>query len=75
MSRLNWIGLAMLISAPLFPVLFPGEMELFLGMNTWKAMWNDTWYEMNMGAVIAAVAYFLIGAALTLWPNTRDEQD
>jgi len=50
-------------------------MELFLGMNTWKAMWNDTWYEMNMGAVIAAVAYFLIGAALTLWPNTRDEQD
>lgn len=50
-------------------------MELLLGMNTWNAMWNDTWYEINTGAVIVAVAYLLIGAALTLWPNTRDEQD
>lgn len=75
MSRLNWTGLVMLISAPLSPVLFPGEMELLLGMNTWNAVWNDTWYEMNTGAVIVAVAYLLVGAALTLWPNTRDEQD
>lgn len=75
MSRLNWTGLVMLMSAPLVPVLFPGEMELLLGMNTWNAMRDDTWYEMNTGAVIAAAAYVLVGASLTLWPNTRDEQD
>jgi hypothetical protein len=71
MSRLNWTGLVMLISAFLFPVLFPGEMELLLGIESWK----DAWYAMNTGAVIVAVAYVLVGASLTLWSNTRDEQD
>jgi hypothetical protein len=41
-------------------------MELFLGINTW--------YEMNTGAVIAAVSYLLVGTALMLWPNARDEE-
>ena len=59
MSGLNWTGLVMLIVAFLF-------MEVFLGINAW--------YEMNMGAVIAAVSYLLVGTALTLWPNTQDEQ-
>jgi hypothetical protein len=58
MSGLNWVGLVMLVLAFLF-------MELFLGINTW--------YDMNTGAVIAAVAYLLVGTALMLWPNTRDE--
>jgi hypothetical protein len=64
----------MLIVALLFPVLSPGEMELLLGLNTWNDMWNDTWYEMNTGTVIAAVAYLLVGSTLALWPNVRDEQ-
>jgi len=59
MSGLNWTGLVMLVLAFLF-------MELFLGINTW--------YEMNTGAVIAAVMYLLVGATLTLWPNPSDEQ-
>ncbi len=59
MSGLNWIGLVMLVLAFIF-------MELFLGINTW--------YDMNMGAVLAAVAYLLVGTALLLWPSTRDEQ-
>jgi hypothetical protein len=73
MSRFNWIGFAMLILAVLFPVSFPGEMELLLGIDTWNDMWNDTWYEMNTGAVIAAVIYLLVGTTLALWPNVRDE--
>ena len=71
MSRLNWIGFAMLIVAFLFPVSFPGEMELLLGIDTW----NHRLYEMNTGAVIAAVAYLLVGASLMIWSNIRDEQD
>jgi len=59
MSGLNWTGLVMLVLAFLF-------MELFLGINTW--------YEMNTGAVIAAVAYLLVGTAFTVWPNAHDEQ-
>ena len=59
MSGLNWTGLVMLILAFLF-------MELFLGINTW--------YDMNTGAVIAAVTYLLVGTTLTLWPNSSDEQ-
>ena len=70
MSRLNWTGLVMLISALLFPVFFPGEMELLLGINTWQG----TYYEMNTGAVIAAVAYLLAGVMLTLW-MTRSDKD
>ena len=70
MSRLNWTGLVMLISALLFPVFFPGEMELLLGINTWQG----TYYEMNTGAVIAAVAYLLAGVMLTLW-TTRSDKD
>lgn len=59
MSGLNWMGFVMLGLAFLL-------MELFLGINTW--------YEMNTGAVIAAVSYLLVGTALTLWPNARDEE-
>ncbi len=70
MSRLNWTGLVMLISALLFPVFFPGEMELLLGINTWQG----TYYEMNTGAVIAVVAYLLAGVMLTLW-TTRSDKD
>jgi len=60
MSGLNWTGLVMLMLAFLF-------MELFLGINAW--------YQMNTGAVIAAVMYLLVGATLTLWPNQSDEQE
>jgi len=60
MSGLNWLGLVMLIVAFLF-------MELYLGINTW--------YDMNSGAVIAAVMYLLVGATLTLWPNASDEEE
>lgn len=60
MSGLNWTGLVMLFLAFLF-------MELFLGINTW--------YDMNTGAVIAAVTYLLVGATLTLWPNQRDDEE
>jgi len=42
-------------------------MELFLGINTW--------YDMNTGAVIAAVTYLLVGTTLTLWPNQRDDEE
>jgi len=42
-------------------------MELFLGINAW--------YQMNTGAVIAAVMYLLVGATLTLWPNQSDEEE
>lgn len=71
MSRLNWIGFVMLTVAFLFPVSFPGEMELLLGID----MWNHRLYDMNMGVVFAAAAYLLVGASLMVWSNTRDEQD
>ena len=57
MSFINWIGFVMLILA-----LFLNE--LFLGMNTW--------YELNMGAVIAGIVYLVVGASLSLWPNAND---
>jgi len=60
MSGLNWTGLVMLFLAFLF-------MELFLGINTW--------YDMNTGAVIAAVMYLVVGTTLTLWPNQRDDEE
>ena len=71
MSRLNWTGLVMLIVAFLFPVLYPGEMELLFGLNTWDGMW----YEMETGAVIAAVTYLLVGGILTVWPTLSDKHD
>jgi hypothetical protein len=55
-----------LMLAFLFPVSFPGEMELLLGIDTW----NQRLYEMNAGAVIAAVAYLLVGVILSLWPSS-----
>ena len=58
----------MLVSAFLFPIFCPGEMEMFLGINTW----DDPWDEMSTGALIAALAYLLVGAALTLWPTFSD---
>jgi hypothetical protein len=57
-SGLNWVGFVMLILAFVFN-------ELFLGMNTW--------YDLNMGAVIGAVVYLAIGVSLALWPNPNDE--
>lgn len=71
MSRLNWIGFAMLVSAFLFPVSFPGEMEMLLGIDSW----NHRLYEMKTSAVIVAVAYLLVGASLMVWTNPRDEED
>jgi hypothetical protein len=57
-SGLNWVGFVMLILAFVFN-------ELFLGMNTW--------YDLNVGAVIGAVVYLAIGVSLALWPNPNDE--
>ena len=60
MSGLNWTGIVMLILAFLF-------MELFLGINAW--------YDLNMAAVIAAVAYLLVGLTLSVWPNPSDDEE
>lgn len=59
MSGLNWAGLVMLILALLLN-------ELFLGINTW--------YDLNMGAVIAAVAYLAVGVTLSVWPSPSDDE-
>lgn len=71
MSRLNWIGFVMLTMAFIFPITFPGEMELFLGID----MWNHRLYDMNIGVVIAAAVYLLVGVSLMVWSNTCHEQD
>lgn len=57
-SGLNWVGFVMLMLALIFN-------ELFLGINTW--------YELNMGAVIVAVMYMVIAVSLSLWPSPSDE--
>lgn len=59
MSARNWVGIVMLVLALLFN-------ELFLGINAW--------YDMNMGAIIAAVVYLIAGVTLSLWPTPSDEQ-
>ncbi|CUQ66511.1 hypothetical protein [Candidatus Nitrospira inopinata] len=59
MSALNWVGIVMLILALFFN-------ELFLGINAW--------YELNTGAIIAAIVYLIAGVTLSLWPTPSDDQ-
>jgi hypothetical protein len=59
MSALNWVGIVMLILALFFN-------ELFLGINAW--------YELNTGAIIAAIVYLIAGVTFSLWPTPSDEQ-
>lgn len=59
MSALNWVGIVMLILALFFN-------ELFLGINAW--------YELNTGAIIAAIVYLIAGITLSLWPTPSDDQ-
>jgi len=40
--------------------------ELYLGMNTW--------YDLNMSAVIGAVVYLVVGVTLAVWPSPSDER-
>jgi len=54
----NWIGFLMLFLALLLN-------ELFLGINAW--------YELNLGAVILAIVYLVVGATLALWPGPRHQ--
>jgi hypothetical protein len=57
MSFINWMGFVMLVLALLLN-------EAFLGMNAW--------YDLNLGAVIVGIVYLVIGASLSLWPNSSD---
>ncbi|MCP9449779.1 MAG: hypothetical protein NNA21_06945 [Nitrospira sp.] len=59
MSALNWVGIVMLILALFFN-------ELFLGINAW--------YDLNTGAIIAAIVYLIAGVTLSLWPTPSDDQ-
>jgi hypothetical protein len=59
MRALNWVGIVMLFLALIFN-------ELFLGINAW--------YELNTGAIIAAVIYLIAGVTLSLWPTPSDDQ-
>ncbi|MCP9446656.1 MAG: hypothetical protein NNA22_03685 [Nitrospira sp.] len=59
MRALNWVGIVMLILALFFN-------ELFLGINAW--------YELNTGAIIAAIVYLIAGVTLSLWPTPSDDQ-
>ncbi len=58
MSFINWMGFVMLVCALLLN-------ELFLGINAW--------YDLNMGAIIIAVVYLVVGVALSLWPSAQDQ--
>jgi hypothetical protein len=58
MSFINWMGFAMLVCALLFN-------ELFLGINAW--------YDLNMGAIVIAVVYLVVGVSLSLWPSAQDQ--
>ncbi|MCP9453348.1 MAG: hypothetical protein NNA23_11775 [Nitrospira sp.] len=59
MRALNWVGIVMLFLALIFN-------ELFLGINAW--------YELNTGAIIAAIIYLIAGVTLSLWPTPSDDQ-
>lgn len=59
MRALNWVGIVMLFLALIFN-------ELFLGINAW--------YELNTGAIIAAIIYLIAGVTLSLWPAPSDDQ-
>jgi hypothetical protein len=39
--------------------------ELFLGMTAW--------YELNLGAIVVAIVYLVVGVALSLWPSPHDQ--
>ena len=54
MSLIHWIGFVMLVLALLLN-------EAFLGINAW--------YDLNVGAIITAVVYLVVGVALSIWPN------
>jgi len=58
MSFINWMGFLMLLIAILLN-------EIFLGINTW--------YELNLGAIVGAVGYLVVGASLLLWPSAKDQ--
>jgi hypothetical protein len=58
MSFINWIGFVMLVLALLFN-------EAFLGMTAW--------YELNLGAIIVAVVYLVVGVSLSIWPSPHDQ--
>ncbi len=58
MSFINWIGFVMLVLALLLN-------ELFLGMTAW--------YDLNLGAIIVAIVYLVVGVSLSLWPNPQDQ--
>ena len=55
----NWVGFVMLMLALVFN-------ELYLGMNTW--------YDLNISAVIGAVVYLVVGVTLAVWPSPSDER-
>ncbi|NGZ95598.1 MAG: hypothetical protein CV089_05620 [Nitrospira sp. WS110] len=59
MSFINWMGFLMLLIAILLN-------EIFLGINTW--------YELNLGAIVVAVMYLVVGASLLLWPSAKDQR-
>jgi hypothetical protein len=58
MSFINWIGFVMLVLALLLN-------ELFLGMTAW--------YELNLGAIVVAIVYLVVGVSLSLWPSPQDQ--
>ncbi len=58
MSLINWIGFVMLVLALLLN-------EAFLGMTAW--------YELNLGAIVAAIVYLVVGVSLSLWPSPHDQ--
>lgn len=58
MSFVNWIGFTMLLLAIILN-------EAFLGINAW--------YELNVMAVLAGVVWLVVAAALSIWPNAKDQ--
>jgi hypothetical protein len=59
MSFINWMGFVMLVLALLLN-------ELFLGITAW--------YDLNLGAVVAAIVYLVVGVSLSLWPSPKDQR-
>lgn len=58
MSFINWTGFVMLVLALLLN-------EAFLGMTAW--------YDLNLGAIVAAIVYLVVGVSLSLWPSRHDQ--
>jgi hypothetical protein len=59
MSFINWMGFVMLVLALLLN-------ELFLGITAW--------YDLNLGAVVVAIVYLVVGVSLSLWPSPKDQR-